>query len=310
MKTYRHLFGPVPSRRFGRSLGVDLTPFKTCSFDCVFCQLGRTKKKTLLRKEYVPIDDVLAEIKTWLETDGAADYITLSGSGEPTLHTGFGKVFDFLKNTTIPSVLLTNCSTMTLPEVRESASNADIVKISLSAWDTHSFEWVNRPHPELQFSKILEGMKKFGKRFNGKLWIEVFLLLGMNSMPEQVKKIAAQVNEIKPDCVHLNTVVRPPAEDFASALSKERLESLTGLFDPPAEIIAEFNAGQAKNVQVNEETILAMLKRRPCTIEQIADIFNMHINEMSKYLGSLMKTSHVRTVSDKTSVYYVTKSTQ
>ncbi len=310
MNNYSYLFGPVPSRRFGRSLGIDLTPFKTCSFDCVFCQLGRTKQKTIIRKEYIPIDEVVAEIQLWLETDGDADFITLSGSGEPTLHSGFGKILDSLKKSKIPSVLLTNGSTMTLPEVRNSASDADIVKVSLSAWDTHSFEWVNRPHPELQFRQIIEGLKRFRKQFNGKLWLEIFLLFGMNSIPEQVKKIAALVKEIQPNRVQLNTVVRPPAEDFASALSKDRLESLTGLFEPPAEIIAEFNAGQAKNVQVNEETILSMLKRRPCTIEQISGIFNMHINEMSKYLGSLMKTNHVRTVSGKTSVYYVAKNTQ
>ena len=303
-RKYRYLFGPVPSRRFGRSLGVDLTPFKTCSFDCVFCQLGRTPKKTVVRKEYVPIDAVLVEIKSWLETDGDADYITLSGSGEPTLHSGFGKVLKFLKENMIPSALLTNSSMLRFPEVREAASYADIVKVSLSAWNQHSFEWVNRPHQQLQFNQIVEGQKEFRAQFSGELWMEVFLVAGMNSMPENVKNIAAQIKEIKPDRIHLNTVVRPPAEDFAAAVPKDSLEALAGLFDPCAKVIAEFSTDYAKNVRANEETILSMLQRRPCTIAQIAKVFGMHINEVSKYLGKLMRGNHICAVHKKNTVYY------
>lgn len=304
MKKYQYLFGPVPSRRFGRSLGVDLTPFKTCSFDCVFCQLGRTAQKTCERKEYVPIDLVTNEIKSWLETGGAADYITLSGSGEPTLHSGFGSVLKYLKKTAIPSVLLTNGSTMDFPEVRDAASYADVVKVSLSAWDQLSFERINRPQRKLQFKKIIGGLRKFSKQHKGELWIEVFLLFGMNSMPEQVKKIADHLKEIKPDRIHLNTVVRPPAEDFASALSKNRMDSLKSFFDPAAEIISEFSTNHEKNVRANEEIIFSMLKRRPCTIEQISDGFGLHINEVSKYLGKLMQSKHIHTIFKKTDVYY------
>ena len=137
---YKYLFGPVPSRRFGRSLGVDLTPYKTCSQDCVYCQLGRTTRKTVLRKEYAPLHAVLEEISDWLSADGEADYITLSRSGEPTLHVLFGDVIEFIRlNSRIPSVLLTNGSLFHLPEVRHAASCADIVKISLSAWDQPSY---------------------------------------------------------------------------------------------------------------------------------------------------------------------------
>ena len=148
---YRYLFGPVPSRRFGRSLGIDLTPHKTCSLDCVFCQLGRTPKKTLERKVYVSTTDVIDEIDVWMQTDGNADYLTLSGSGEPTLHAEFGRILAHLRNQPIPSVLLTNGTLLNLPEVRDAAALAGVVKVSLSAWDQKSFEWVNRPHPQLEF---------------------------------------------------------------------------------------------------------------------------------------------------------------
>jgi len=129
MNRYRHLFGPVPSRRLGRSLGVDLTPFKTCTLDCIFCQLGHTTNKTLDRKEYVPVVAVEAELETWIKEGGKADYITLSGSGEPTLHTRFGEVLQFVRDqTAIPTALLSNGTLFWLPEVREAARHADIVK--------------------------------------------------------------------------------------------------------------------------------------------------------------------------------------
>ncbi|MBW1759301.1 MAG: radical SAM protein [Deltaproteobacteria bacterium] len=304
-KKYRYLFGPVPSRRFGRSLGVDLTPFKTCTLDCVFCQLGRTLKKTITRKEYVPTEAVLAELEDWMKTDGEADFITLSGSGEPTLHSRFGEVLEFIRaNTTIPAVLLTNGTLLHLPEVRDAAAHAQVVKVSLSAWNQISYGWVNRPHPQLQFDQLVEGQKAFRAQFKGKLWMEVFLIGGMNSMPADVQKIAAIAKQINPDRIQLNTSVRPPAEEFATALSKERMTALTHLFDPEAEIIAEFSSKHIKEVQANEETIFSMLKRRPCTSEQISEVFGMHLNEVSKYLGKLMRNGQIHVERENSSVFY------
>ena len=308
MEEYKYLFGPVPSRRFGRSLGVDLTPYKTCSLDCVFCQLGRTTEKTITRQEYVPTDMVLSELKKWLKKDGRADYITLSGSGEPTLHSRFGEVLEFIrKSSTIPAVLLTIGTTLHLPEVRDAATCANVVKVSLSAWDQASYKWVNRPHPQLRFDQLIEGQKAFRAKFKEQLWMEIFLVGGINSIHDDVQKIATLAQEIGPDRIHLNTAVRPPAEDFATALSKERMESLIHLFHPTAEIIAEFIAKHADHIQVNQETIFAMLQRRPCTADQIAEIFGMHLNEVSKYLGSLIRTGQVRTERKNSTVYYVAK---
>jgi wyosine [tRNA(Phe)-imidazoG37] synthetase (radical SAM superfamily) len=304
VKNYKYLFGPVPSRRLGRSLGIDLTPCKTCNFDCVFCQLGRTRNKTAVRKEYVPVDEVLAEIESWLRDDGEADYITLSGSGEPTLHAGFGRVLDFLKKTDIPSALLTNGSMLNIPQVRDAALLADTVKISLSVWDQHSLEMINRPHEGFRFDDILEGQKNFRRHFKGLLLLEVFVLLGMNSMSADMEKIATHAKEIKPDRIQLNTVTRPPAEEFAAAPSAEILESLAGLFDPPAEIVAEFKSDLSGKIRANEETIMAMLRRRPCTMEQVAQAFDLHVNEASKYLGRLMRVGRIRAVRKKEAVYY------
>jgi wyosine [tRNA(Phe)-imidazoG37] synthetase (radical SAM superfamily) len=309
MQTYRYLFGPVPSRRLGRSLGVDLTPRKTCTFDCVFCQLGRTTHKTMTRKEYVPTEGVLAELEAWSKENGNADYITLSGSGDPTLHSGFGEVLRFIRSrSSIPSVLLTNGSLLHLPEVQEAASRAQIVKVSLSAWDQASFGWVNRPHPELSFDQVIEGQKAFRARFKGQIWLEVFLVGGMNSLPSDVAKIAALAKEIRPDRIHLNTAIRPPSEDFAVPVSRERLESLTSLFYPKAEVIAEFEAKKKVEVHAAQEEIHSMLQRRPCTAQEIADTFSMHPNEVSKYLGKLLRDKRIRAQVRNTLLYYVADS--
>ena len=305
MQKYQYLFGPVPSRRLGRSLGVDLTPYKTCTLDCVFCQLGRTTKKTVTRQEYVPTDRVLAELEQWLKSDGKADYITLSGSGEPTLHSRFGEVLEFIRaNSKIPAVLLSNGTMLHLPEVRDAAACANVVKVSLSAWDQTSYGWVNRPHPQLRFDHLVKGQKALRAQFKGQLWMEVFLVAGFNSIPGDIRKIATHAEKIGPDRIQLNTVVRPPAEDFATALSREHIEALIHLFHPTAEIIAEFKTKHAHRMQVNQETIFSMLKRRPCTADEIAGVFDMHPNEVSKYLGNLMRTHKIRTERKNATVYY------
>jgi wyosine [tRNA(Phe)-imidazoG37] synthetase (radical SAM superfamily) len=305
MAKRRNIFGPVPSRRFGRSLGVDLTPYKTCSLDCVFCQLGRTTNKTINREEYVSTEAVIQEIDEWMKTGEEADYITLSGSGEPTLHSHFGEVLRFIRDgSSIPAVLLTNGTLLYLPEVRDAASHADIVKISLSAWDQASYGLVNRPHPQLKFDQLVEGQKAFRRQFRGELWMEVFLVQGLNSTPSDVSRIASLAGEIKPDRIQLNTAVRPPAEGFAKPLSMDRMLSLCHLFHPNAEVIAEFKLEKDSKMQINKETVLSMLRRRPCTASQIASGFGMHINEVSKYLGNLMRSGQIREERRNDTVYY------
>ncbi len=306
MREFKHIFGPVPSRRLGRSLGVDLTPYKTCSHDCVFCQLGRTIGKTINRREYVPIGEVLHELEEWLKEDGKADVITLSGSGEPTLHTRFGEVIQFIRShSTIKLVLLTNGSLLYLPEVRRAAAQSHIVKVSLSAWDQASYGWVNRPHRDLDFKQLIDGQEAFRDEFSGELWIEVFIVAGMNSLSFDVAKIAALTNRLRPDQIHLNTAVRPPAEEFVTPLSRERLISLRNLFHPTAKVIAEYRDNGCVQIQTNQQEIFSMLQRRPCTAKDIAAAFCMHLNEVSKYLGKMVRNGRIRTERTNESVYYV-----
>src|ERR1035437_696237 len=204
----KHVFGPVPSRRLGRSLGVDLVPFKTCSYDCIYCQLGRTTRKTVERKEWVPMDAVLDELKRKLTC--RPDYITLSGSGEPTLHSRLGEIIEHIQAmTAVPVAVLTNCSLLWQAEVRDEVALADVVLPSLDAPDPERFEFINRPHPDITFERLLDGLAAFRREFSGKYWLEVMLLGGYTSLPPQIRQLAEWTRRIQPDKVQLNTAARP-----------------------------------------------------------------------------------------------------
>ncbi len=307
--SYRYLFGPVPSRRFGRSLGVDLVPAKTCSFNCPFCEVGETTVSTLERAEYVPTDAVIDEIRQWLEQDGAADVITLAGSGEPTLHSRFGEIIDAIRaSCEIPIVLLTNSSMLHLPEVQEAAAKASIVKGSLSAWDEASFRRVNHPAAGLALASIVDGLREFRACFSGQLWIEVFIMRGVNNDPAGVAKIAALVETLAPDVVQLNTVVRPPACGSTEAVEREALEALAPLFTPPAEIIARFESGQstARPSDVTVQQIEAMLERRPCTLGDIAGACDIDADTAQRLVHALEAAGTIHPVERSDGTYYAT----
>lgn len=243
---------------------------------------------------------VLDELAHWIAAGNTADFMTLSGSGEPTLHSGFGDIIRYLRqNTETPVALLTNGSLFSRPSVREAAREASVVKVSLSGGDQEMFERINRPHPDIRLADMVEGYRTFRKMFDGRLVIEVFLVQGINDTPESVKKIAALVNSVGADEVNLNTAVRPPAESFALPLKREEMEALTPLFQPAATVIAEFSADRSSSVAANESTILDMLRRRPCTAQQVAEVFNMHLNEVSKYLGKLTRTGRIISLARK-----------
>ncbi|HAS83618.1 MAG TPA: radical SAM protein [Verrucomicrobia bacterium] len=303
--TYRHLFGPVPSRRLGRSLGVDLTPFKTCSFDCIFCQLGRTTDKTILQREYVPVDEVIAELDAWLAAGNTADYLTLSGSGEPTLNSEFGRVIRHLhERTTIPLALLTNGTLLGDPHVQMAAAQANVVKVSLSAWDDTSLQHVNRPHRSIKFDTLYDGIRKFRKIFTGELWIEVFLVWGTNSSVSDVLKIADRVQALNPTRVQLNTAVRPSCEEYAYAVPLHRMDDVAKLFNPAAEIMAEYSSNTSASIQATEADLVGILERRPCSLDQLCRVTGLHPNEASKYLGKLTHTGQVQEHHKSGEVYF------
>lgn len=295
----RHVYGPVPSRRLGRSLGVDLVPYKTCTYDCVYCQLGRTTDLTVERRAHVDADAVLEEIECALGSVQRPHYITLAGSGEPTLDLGIGDIIAGIKGfSDVPVAVLTNGSLLWMAEVRDALMGADLVIPSLDAGDRSWFYRVNRPHSSIDFEAMVEGIETFTRAFTGEVWLEVMLLAGATGTPEQVAAIAERVRRIAPDRVQLNTAWRPPAEASVHPLPDVRLERFASAFPGMVDIVAERperlleSAGAAG---IEDDDILTLVSRRPCTLEDIADGLGAHVAEVLKHLDALRTAGRVTT---------------
>ncbi|RPJ83718.1 MAG: radical SAM protein [Acidobacteria bacterium] len=307
----RHVFGPVPSRRLGRSLGIDVVPFKTCSYDCIYCQLGRTTCKTVTLSEYVPVDDVLSEVDSQLAAGTVPDYITFSGSGEPTLHSKLAVLIDGIKRITqIPIAVLTNGSLLWREDVREALSRADLVVPSLDAGDDRLFQYVNRPHPSLCFEQIVAGIQHFRAGFKNQLWLEVFLLGGVTTVTADLQKIRNIVEQIRPDRVQLNTVARPPSEPYAHPVSLALLESCADFLGDRTEIITGDQAWTGAGRSPRADEIVELLRRRPCTAEQIAHGIDAHPAEVVKRLELMLKTGRVSITRMKDRSFYTVAGNQ
>lgn len=298
-QSYRHLYGPVPSRRLGRSLGIDLVPFKTCTYDCVYCQLGRTTDKTVEFKEYVPVGEVLAELGRKLAEGDAPDYISLAGSGEPTLNSGVGRLIEGIKALTrIPVAVITNGSLLWDRRVADSLLKADLVVPSLDAGDSAMFGRINRPHHGIDYDRVVEGLISFRGVYKGRIWLEVMLLDGWNDGPEQMKKIGELAGRIKPDRVQLNTAVRPPAESTARPVPRSRMQELARMFTRPTDIISDCGASPdlTGDQAGRAEDVLSMIARRPCTVEDVALGLGSHRLAALKDLEALVKAGRAEKV--------------
>ncbi|MGC9514158.1 radical SAM protein [Methanocrinis sp.] len=275
----KFLFGPVPSRRLGLSLGVDLLPFKTCTLDCTYCQLGRTTCLTLDRERRVPPEGVLAEIRSRSEDE--FDYLTLAGSGEPLLHQGLDEIIRGAREAIDrPVAVLTNGTLFFRQDVRQEVMDADLIVPSLDAATQTTFERVNRPHPDLLIEEIIEGLVRLREEFEGEIWLEVMLVKDIND--SEATLIAEAAERIDPDRVQLNTVVRPPAEPV-QPLSQAEMEEMLEIFSG-AEVIAEWERDLSKRTEV---LIIDLLSRRPCTLEELEELSGLHRNEILKYLEVL-----------------------
>jgi wyosine [tRNA(Phe)-imidazoG37] synthetase (radical SAM superfamily) len=289
---YTHLFGPVLSRRLGVSLGVDMVTAKTCSLDCVYCECGRTKVLTLERKEYVPADELIAELTDYLKTGPSLDYITFGGSGEPTLNTGLGRVIRFLKKD-FPSyrcALLTNGTLFFLPEVRKACIAFDLVLPNLDAVSRAAFNKINRPHRDLNSEKIIKGLSSFRNEYKGTIWLEIFIVPGINDSPEELEQIAQNARMINPDRVQLNTLDRPGACDWVKPASVERLNTIADFFSPlPVQIISRKESSPSlwEFSRVNPDTIRSLIARRPSTVDEISRMAGLTINQTSAMLSDL-----------------------
>ncbi len=295
----KYFYGPVPSRRLGRSFGVDIVPFKVCTLDCIYCQLGKTIEKTIERKPYVPLEPIIAELKETLKKGLETDYITIAGSGEPTLNSLLGEIIDQIKkNTDIPIAIVTNGTLFYRADVREECARADIVLPSLDAGDEQTFRRINRPHRDISIEKHISGLCSFREEFAGRIWLEVFLVDTINTNSGQIAKIRAIIQRIRPDKVQLNTAVRPTAEMSLRKLNARKLQSISEQLGENCEIISDFSGiqfddeqgdslGLRLEVKGKTETLFSMLKRRPCSLDDICSSMRIGPNEALKYVTIL-----------------------
>ena len=292
----KHTYGPVPSRRLGLSLGIDLVPHKICSFDCIYCQLGRTTEKTIDRKDYTPVDEILEDVKEALARTDRIDHVTFAGSGEPTLHKSIGCLIDGVKSMTdIPVAVLTNGSMLVFPDVRKDLAHADVVIPTLCAVDQATFERIHRPHETIRIEDVIKAYTEFRRGFVGKIWLEVMLISDINDRPASLKALRRAIDGLAPDMVHLNTVVRPPSEAYARPVSAAGLEAVRALLGPRAEVIAEFRrSGSGPSREAQTSAILAMIERRPVTVGDLVAALGIHENEIVKATSQLIAEQKIK----------------
>lgn len=300
-------YGPVTSRRLGLSLGIDTVPYKICSFDCIYCQIGRTSKTTAERSDFGLAETIFAELGRKIEQGLEADHITLGGSGEPTLNLEAGDIIRGIKKmTNIPVAVLTNGSMLWDEGVRNDLYAADLVLPSLDAADEETFLKINRPHPDISFKRLLDGILSFSKVFTGKIWLEIFFIEDFNTSDAQLEEFKKLVKMIHPDRVHLNTAVRPPAESFAAAVDREALQAIAKKIGGRAEVIAEFTEKHrvppARDLL--EQDLVDMLLRRPCTIQDIATVLNINPSQAIKLLDPLIARGRVAVQTAGPQTYY------
>jgi wyosine [tRNA(Phe)-imidazoG37] synthetase (radical SAM superfamily) len=306
---YNTLFGPVPSRRLGISLGVDLVPMKTCTLNCIYCECGKTSHLTLERKEYVSFETVKKELTHYLAHHARPDYITFSGSGEPTLNSKIGDVIRFLKDRVpdVPVAVLTNSTLFSQKQVRSDIKNAVVVIPSLDAATEKIFNKINRPSPHLNVDTIVDGLIRFRKEYNGKIWLEVFIISGMNDTIAELNALKLVIGKIKPDQVHLNTLDRPGSVSTLRAATREELERVLNVFQMENAAIVADPPEQKALFAYRKDTaaaILGTIARRPCTSKDLSEILGLQVNELDTYLKSLEADEKIKAVKQKRGLFY------
>ena len=306
---YKYLFGPVPSRRLGMSLGVDLVPHKVCSLNCIYCECGATTNLTTKRAEYVPYNKVIQELEKFLGNKPSLDYITFSGSGEPTLNSRIGDILKFIKQNYrgIPVAVLTNGTLLNDKQVRGEILGADLVLPSLDVASDLSFRKINRPFHSLNIEDYIDGLIEFRKEYKGKIWLEVLIIPGYNNRKQDLELLKEAFVKIQPDSVQLNTLDRPGVIPGLKAAGREELEQIADFWglDNIEIIAAAPSRKEVKSFRNDiESAILETIFRRPYTVDDLVKILGLHINEINKYLDVLEADNKIKTVQQARGVFY------
>ena len=306
---YNTLFGPVPSRRLGISLGIDLVPMKTCTLNCIYCECGKTSHLILERKEYVSFEAVKKELTHYLAHHAQPDYITFSGSGEPTLNSKIGDVIHFLKDRApdVPVAVLTNSTLFFQKQVRSDIKNAMVVIPSLDAATEKIFNKINRPSPLLHVDKIIDGLIRFRKEYTGKIWLEIFIVPGMNDTITELTALKRVIGKIRPDQVHLNTLDRPGSISTLRTATREELERVLDVLQMENAAIVADPPEQKALLAYRKDTaaaILGTIARRPCTSKDLSEILGLQVKEVNTYLKSLEAGEKIKGIKQKRGVFY------
>jgi len=267
-----YFYGPVPSRRLGFSLGVNLTPKKLCTFNCVYCQLGDTTKKTIKRFFYVDPVELKKELTKIVNRNPKIDYISISGSGEPTLHKGLDKIIDTIRETTNNKYrvcVITNSSLLYKKEVRKELEKADLIIPSLDAATEESFSRIDKPHKQITLKKIVDGLINLRKEFKGKIWLEIMILGGINDSLKEAGIFKKLVAKIKPDKVQLNLPIRPSGASIALP-DYERVKKIKKIIGKKCEIVSSFYKDAQNNFSKSVQSdIMKYLNIRPATMRDL-----------------------------------------
>lgn len=295
----RTLFGPVPSRRLGRSLGIDVIPPKTCTLDCLYCEAGPTTHLSLIRKAFIPPDVVLADLEAFLKTHpGSVDALTFSSAGEPTLYEPMGDLIPAIKKKfpKLPLVVLTNGTLLWDPEVRRALLQADRVVPSLDACHPEIFAKLNRPHPLLGLDQVIEGLEAFRREYRGAYYLEILLVSGINDASGHLRDLADWVRRIGPDRVELNTVVRPPASAGVQGLSAEAMAKAAGFFPfCPLDVLGSYTPKGLQDAQeALEERLVELVRRRPCPTDEMADALGVSPEAATHAVESLVRSGRLK----------------
>jgi wyosine [tRNA(Phe)-imidazoG37] synthetase (radical SAM superfamily) len=271
----RVVFGPVPSKRLGQSLGIDPIPLKTCNWNCVYCQLGRSVPLSNQRREFFPRQAVLEEIAQALHANpaGKIDWVTFVGSGETTLYSGLGWMIRQTKQlTSLPVAVITNGSLLYLPDVRRDLLAADAVLPTLDAGNASLYRRINRPWPRLTFERLISGLTAFRREYSGRLWLEVMLVEGLNDSPQALAELASVIKPIHPEQVQINLPTRPPAESWVQLASRQSVSQAQEILGEAARILPSlggyFNLGNPPDI---EEAILGVITRHPMREDELLE---------------------------------------
>ena len=305
MKDYKYIYGPIPSRRLGRSLGIAPIPAKTCNYSCIYCQLGRTEKMTCCRQAFFPVEDIVSELKDAITGNLEYDMISIVGDGEPTLYSDLGRLIKSIKRfADKPIALITNGSLLYNPGVREDIMTADIVMPSLDAYDEITFRKINRPHGRLDFNQIITGIIAFSKEYTGGLWLEVMLVGGVNDDDTSLYKLREIIKKIKYQRLYINTPIRPPAKRWVKASSSERLEKaalILGGVSIDRFSTTLFQSGIADDYRA----IISLIGRHAMRKEEIALFLQSRGNkEIDNILERLNNDENVEVIQYQDSIIY------